>query len=316
MATIPRKTLRLPPRPRVAPFQIGGQTTEKMPREWTTKKPDINFIALVFDACKSQVERRHGIGHFSLAVNDFEPPQLAFSWVSNEDDLVLVFPTHSKNKRTLSATDLKNLKKSITWEFENQIAIALLKKRKVGYQFLQIEKVDGQFNFALSPTFDVNLWQLLFDEKTPKPSAPYDQIYTDGFDIVVSRKSKILSTTDFHQYRLPLNQISDRMKKIILGKENFARIVPHSHLHQVNGEKLIDRPSHVPHPFFETLWARYEGRAVYLCCSQCDHSMVGFLGDKLCARCATPVALESKNKDGFEHGKDYFKIVRKGPHGQ
>lgn len=316
MATIPRKTLRLPPRPRVAPFQIGGQTPEKVPREWTTKKPDINFIALVFDACKSQVERWHGVGHFSLAVNDFEPPQLAFSWTSNDDDLILIFPTHSKTKRELSATDLQNLRKSVTWEFENQIAIAWIKKKRVGYQFLQIEKVDGEFNFALSSFVDANLWSLLFNEETPKKSAPYDNAYIEGLDIVVSRKTKSLSITDFHQYRLPLNQISDRMKEIILGRAKFARIVPHGHLHQVNGEKLIDRHAHEPHPCFKRLWAEYEGKAIYLRCHQCGHSMVAFLGDELCGLCATPVVLEQKKETGFEHGKDYFKIIRQGPRGE
>ena len=135
----------------VATVSISGRVAEKIPRDWTVKKPDSDFIQQIFVTCKSLVKAMHGAGNFALAVYDLKPPQLAFFWVSKTDDLILIFPTHSKVKCEFTKSDLKNLRDSFTYEFERSLVISLMKKRKLCYQFLRINKYDGQFHCELSP---------------------------------------------------------------------------------------------------------------------------------------------------------------------
>lgn len=295
----------------VAAVNISRRVAEKIPRDWTVKKPDSDFIQQIFVTCKSLAKAMHGAGKLALAVYDLKPQQLAFFWVSKTDDLVLIFPTHSKGKCAFSKSDLENLEKSFTWEFENSLAVSLLKKRNVGYQFLRIEKYDGQFHCALSPVIFANLWEKLFENGAlPEVHSLNDRFYIDGVDIVSTRKTKSLSVVDSHEYRVPLNRISDTMKKVILGKKSFARIVPHGHIHQVHGEKLINRSPNDPHPYFDQLLKRYEGRAIFLNCDQCSSSMVGFYGDTTCALCTNPAEPQPKKAVHTEHGPGFFKVIR------
>lgn len=300
----------------VATVNTSGRVVEKIPRDWTVKKPDSDFIQRIFVTCKSLVKTMHGAGNFTLAVYDLKPPQLAFYWVSRTDDLVLIFPTHSKVKCEFTKSDLENLRKSFTWEFENSLAVSLLKKRNVSYQFLRIKKFDGQFHCVLSPVVPANLWEKLFEnEALPEEHSLNDRFYIDGLDIVSTRKTKSLSVVNSHEYRVPLNRISDIMKKVILGKESFARIVPHGHIHQVQGEKLIDRSPNVEHPYFDKIKKEYKGRAIFLQCDQCGSSMVGFPGETICALCTNPVEPLPKKDVYSEHGHGYFKVIRK-KHGE
>lgn len=152
----PKKTeFRRVPKPTTAVTVLGvtnvptantpRKVGEKTPRDWSVKKPDFDFINLIFVKCNRLAKAMHGTGELALAVHDHQPPQLAFFWVSQNDDLFLIFPTHSKIKREFTKSDLENLKKSFTWNFENSLAFYLLKKRNIGFQFLRIEKFNGEF---------------------------------------------------------------------------------------------------------------------------------------------------------------------------
>lgn len=178
--------------------------SEKIPRDWTVRKPDSEFIRLIFSRCKPLVEVMHGRGEFTLAVYDLKPPQLAFHWVSKDDDLVLIFPTSSQIKAEFTKLDLENLRKSFTWEFENSLAVALIKRRKVSYQFLRINKSDGEFRLELSPQIPANLWEKIFEGSAlPEQYHLYGRTYIDGTDIVSILKHKFLQSlnhigTDSH----------------------------------------------------------------------------------------------------------------------
>ena len=287
--------------------------SEKLPRDWTVRKPDAEIIQMFFEKCRPLVDVMHGKGEFTLSVYDLRPPQLAFCWVSSDDDLVLIFPTHSQIKCDFTKIDLENLRKSFTWEFENSLAIALIKKRKVSYQFLRIQKTNGEFHMELSPQIHANLWRKLFEDSLlPEQYHLYDRVYIDGTDIVSILKTQVLAVVESHRYRLPLNRISEKMKVHILEKGSFARIIPHGHLHQINGEVLINRTSEVEHPILDKLLYRYKGSAYYMRCHQCGTSMVGFRGETKCALCTNPPAPQPRKNVSIEHGDGYFKVIRNG----
>lgn len=320
---IPKKTeFRRSPKPTTAARVIGvanvvkvktpARVGEKIPRDWTVKKPDFDFINLIFVKCNKLAKEMHGTGELALAVYDHEPPQLAFFWLSQNDDLFLIFPTHSKVKCEFTKSDLENLKKSFTWGFENSLAFSLLKKRNIGFQFLRIEKFNGDFNYSLSPVIFANLWEKIYDnEVLPKEHSLNDKLYIEGEYIVSRRTTKIFAINNSHEYRIPLNRISETMKKVIVERNSFARIVPHGHIHMIRGEKLIDRSPNVPHPYLHKILKEYKGRAVFLKCVQCGSSMVGFFGETMCALCKNSVEPLKQEDVYSEHGHGYFKVIRK-----
>lgn len=289
------------------------RVSEKVPRDWSVRKPDSEFIQITFEKCKPLVEVMHGRGEFTLAVYDLKPPQLAFYWVSKDDDLVLIFPTNSQTKSEFTKLDLEYLRQSFTWEFENSLAIALIKKRQVSFQFLRIKKTNGEFHLELSPQIPATLWRKLFENSfLPEQYHLYGRVYIDGTDIVSVLKTQVLAVVESHRYRLPLNRISEKMKVHILKKGSFARIIPHGHLHQINGEVLINRPSEVEHPILDKLLNDYKGSAYYMHCHQCGTSMVGFHSETKCALCTHPPAPQPRKRVSIEHGDGYFKVIRNG----
>lgn len=286
---------------------------DKAPREWSVKEPDSDFINRIFVSCKGLVKAIHGDGRFALAVNELKPPQLAFYWVSANEDLVMIFPTHSKTKKGFTKVDLMNLEKSFTWEFENRLAIALLKERRVSYQFLQIEKVDREYQCVLTKPRESCLWYKLFEkDSVPVKHSHYRNAYVDRSELVVYLHTTSLSIKERHEYRFPLNRMSENVKNSILESEKklFERPLQHGHIHFVNGEIVYDRPSDVEHPALEKILREYRGDAYLMDCVKCGTSMFGFHNDTICALCAAPTGPQSSDKKAcYEYGPMHFKVI-------
>lgn len=284
---------------------------DKAPREWSVKKPDSDFINRIFVSCKGLVKATHGDGRFALAVNELQPPQLAFYWVSSNEDLVLIFPTHSRVKSGFTKTDLVNLGKSFTWEFENHLAIALMKERKVSYQFLQIKKIDGEYQCVLTEPRESSLWYKLFENDVlPVKHSHYQNAYVDKGELVVYLRTASLSIKERHEYRLPLNRMSENVKNSILKSKVFARLIPHGHTHSVNGENVFERPTNTEHPAFEKILREYRGDGYLMDCINCGTSMFGFHNDTICALCAAQIGPQvSDEKACYEYGPMHFKVI-------
>jgi hypothetical protein len=295
----------------VATVSISGRIAEKVPRDWSVKEPDSDFIQQIFVTCKSLVKAMHGAGNFALAVYDLKPPQLAFYWVSETEDLVLIFPTHSRVKNGFTKTDLSNLEKSFTWEFENHLAIALMKERKVSYQFLQIEKVNRVYQCVLTKPRESCLWYKLFgNDSVPVKHSHYQNAYVDRGELVVYLRTTSLSIKERHEYRFPLNQMSENVKNSILKSKEFERVIPHGHTHSVNGENVYDRHFDVEHPAFEKILRQHRGDVCLMDCVSCGSSMFGLHNDTICALCAAPTGPQAPvEKACYEYGPMHFKVI-------
>ena len=276
------------------------------------KNADLDFIDFIYENCINLTNRMHGIGIFSLAVNSHRPKQLAFSWVSSADDLVLIFPTHSKIKNELSRDDFKNLRESISWSFENKLFLAILKNRSVSYKFLRIEKIFNEFRFSLSDSVGINLWLHIFDGELRRPKySKFNTISEMQSEIVAVTRSKILGVAESHEYKIPLNRISQKVKDSILKNGYFPRLAPHGHTYRVNEGKIFERSSDDSHPSFRRIIDEYKGRAFFSTCSACKSSMIGFKGESICALCSRgEIRNTPEDVLNFDQGPNHFGIRR------
>lgn len=308
MVTVHRIRSRLPREEAAKPLRAELPAREKKEREWSVQKPNHEFMWFVFDRCREKVKQTLGPGQFSLAVNDHIPPQLAFSWESINGDLTLIIPTHSKSKSEPTKSDFETIRKSISQEFENDLARALRKQKRVGYQFMHITKVDTEFTFKLSKHSSSILWNQIFvGEDFPLMHSATTRVWVNLSEIVIQTTSKGFSIKEHHTYRLPLNKISPLLKERILREKAFSRIVPHGHVYRVDNEILHARNPDHEHPSIRRIMQMHQGRSLALKCITCGSTMIGLPGEKSCALCSG----EQKPSvpDNFDIEQNVFRVL-------
>ena len=130
----------------------------------------------------------------------------------------------------------------------------------------------------------------LFDEilkndwQKAREAAKWDAIETSNELILIS-SHRSLSVSETHEYRLPLQKISSKIRIAILRNKRFPRIAPYGHVVRINGKSEFIRLPQDRHPAKNRIIQEYRGHAYFLRCSTCNNEMLGFRGEKFCASC-------------------------------
>lgn len=257
----------------------------KRPRDWSLRNANEELVNEIAESCRQLLSENGLIGSLTNAV-EYKTPQPALYWSSHYDDLLLIVPTHFKSRDKLTPDEIEDISRNATYSFLRRIVLARLKKRSIRYCFLHIERTDEKFALSMSGERLLDLFDeiLASDWQKAKETATWDAIETPNELILISRH-RSLGISENHEYRLPLQSISPKIRNATLRKKRFPRIAPHGHVVRINGKSEFIRLPQDRHPAKNRIIQEYRGFAYFLHCSTCSSEMLGFPGEKFCASC-------------------------------
>lgn len=85
----------------------------KRSRDWSLKNANQELVNEIAESCRHLLSEKGLIGSVTHAV-EYTAPQPALYWSSHSDDLLLIVPTHFKNRDALTADEIKEISRNAT----------------------------------------------------------------------------------------------------------------------------------------------------------------------------------------------------------
>lgn len=241
------------------------------------------------DACiRCIVKKVSGVTILRMKDIDLDST-FAFAAVSNKR--ITIWITNKRiTKKKFDDAGFSWLRKNLTAEVTDAIALNWVRRNTVNYRFINIRSNHG----IPICSIDEEEYPLSWSDICPTEASPQLKIESrtvvDFLDeIEVRHVYSGFSGTDTHIYNIRLNSISSSVLKNINSYGTFPNIVHHSHkvLHDRSTAFARDLDEHDENTAKRAL--EYDGGAFEKGCRNCRSLFAGYSSEMLCAECDTTV---------------------------